>query len=243
MKSGNRSGFTLIELLVVIAIIAILASMLLPALSSAKVKAKRIKCMSNMRQIGIGLRLYADDNRGRFPLVAHAQTDVRQSWMNSLRPYLGNVDEVRICPMDPQRERRRELQSSSYILNEYLTVPRVDPFGRVLEKPFTMDNLRSPADTMSTFIISDRYSPSQSADHTHSRGWGGGWDQVLQDIQPDRFRVGGPNQDHTRGSANYLYCDGHVDSINAPILKRKIDQGVNFAAPPEIRGSAAGSSD
>src|SRR5260370_22360879 len=67
-RTQARIAFTLIELLVVIAIIAILAAILMSALAKAKIKEQAIKCTSNVKQIGVSFIMYADDNRGFYPV-------------------------------------------------------------------------------------------------------------------------------------------------------------------------------
>jgi len=67
MRESSQSGFTLIELLVVIAVIAILVALLIPSLASAKQAGRRAACMSNLRQVGIAICTYADENEGKIP--------------------------------------------------------------------------------------------------------------------------------------------------------------------------------
>ena len=88
----RSSGFTLIELLVVISIISILASMLLPGVSRAREKARTTTCINNLRQLGITIELYRQDNKdGRYPPAFVGDTDMR---VKSVEPALGGVEPI-----------------------------------------------------------------------------------------------------------------------------------------------------
>jgi len=227
-------AFTLIELLTVIAIIGILAALVMPALGAVRTQAKQAQCSSNLRQIGLALAAYADAHRGAFPETSHgAVSNIEEiSWIHTLRPYLGNVDEVRLCPLDPRREERLRLRLSSYVLNDYLDAKTyLDPFGRATGRVPRLGTLREPARTPAVFVGADTLALDLSADHIHAREWVNNWSQVTSDIAPDRFRSGNSASNHSEGRAPYLYADGHVAVIHAAELKRRIDAGENFALP------------
>lgn len=229
--SRSRGAFTLIELLVVIAIIAVLAALLLSAISGVRVSGQRTACASNLRQIGAAMMAYAAEHNNALPETTHT-TSIGNAWIYALAPYLGNVDEVRICPADPNGEDRLAANGTSYVLNSFLFVPDYGPFGELLSP--AMNNLLlipRPSRTPMAFVISDTQPAGVSSDHTHSGRWTN-WPAVLEDIAPDRFHTGSANADHTKGNSNYLYADGHVETLDAADVKAQIDSGINIARPP-----------
>ncbi len=129
---GLRHAFTLIELLVVIAIIGLLGALLLPALSRAKESARGAACLSNLRQVGIALQLYVQDNNNRLPVMR----DKSLTTTNDLRApdqvlsnHVGNVAVLR-CPSD--RQQVFENTGSSYSWNSLLNgqdAERLNVFG------------------------------------------------------------------------------------------------------------------
>ena len=123
----QRSGFTLIELLVVIAIIAILAAMLLPALASAKAKALRISCMSQTRQLGVGMTLFTGDNNEMYPPAAVGAANFQLSWDSWLNNYIGG-------------------KASQQSMQQGVFAPADDPVAASLGIPIAPKVLLCPAD-------------------------------------------------------------------------------------------------
>ena len=113
--SKRVAAFTLIELLVVIAIIAILASLLLPALAGAKSRAQRLKCTTQMKQLGLGFALWTTDHNDQYPPTAYSTGDFQYqlSWDDYIHRYIGGTapeaDLViefpgRLLPKEPSRK-------------------------------------------------------------------------------------------------------------------------------------------
>jgi prepilin-type N-terminal cleavage/methylation domain-containing protein len=156
---GSKRAFTLIELLVVIAIIAILAAILFPVFAQARDKARQSACLSNVKQIALGIAMYRQDWDGYNPfagwpiddkgrLTGHTpKSHYEQDWHFSVQPYLKNAGVLR-CPGDKVSYEERPV---SYIFNNMASYNRL---------PFSEASVERPAEVV---VLWDGYGPTSSA--------------------------------------------------------------------------------
>ena len=214
----RQRAFTLIELLVVIAIIALLAAMMLPALSRSKGKASSTFCLNNLRQLGISIALFVDDNNDSLPGSEHTGA----SWVATLIQY-GGTRGVYRCPVDKDPR-----HVYSYAANDFLLPGQDQTHGTNDFSKYT--RIPGPSETLLLTEYADTYG---EMDHFHfSSPEDGGYN-------PAAF-AGQVAVKRHQETANYLFPDAHVERIPWKNVKTKLTQsGSRFVDPLGFQPSPA----
>jgi len=223
-----KKYFTLIELLVVIAIIAILASMLLPALNQAREKAKTAGCQSNLKQQGMAINFYVNDYQGYLPF--EDSTTNRNVFLQTA-PYVGlsdvkNYQDARIgkgifrCPAWKLKPGVIDSYQSGYAYNTY-GLGDYSSATKIFTKPAV--KLSQVKKASLTVAVGD------TTDWLFSSDNGSGWTYVILTYPWTTGLVSEPRvgNRHSNG-INYLWLDGHVSRLTVPEIMAGVKGWQNY---------------
>jgi len=211
----DRRGFTLIELLVVIAIIAILAAMLLPALSKARLKAQGASCMNNGHQLILGWKMYADDNHDLLLASLNVNTgDPRVVWVTGSLDFNGG-------------------NASNWDVNQDLVNSPLLPF---VGKSYTV--FKCPADQATVTVSGTKRPRVRSISMSQAFDFGG-W------LPNPPYRVYGRTTQIVSPVKTWVFMDEHPDSINDAALAVKMAEPTDTTAqiidfPASYHGGSCG---
>jgi prepilin-type N-terminal cleavage/methylation domain-containing protein/prepilin-type processing-associated H-X9-DG protein len=218
----RKRAFTLIELLVVVAIIALLISILLPALSNARQQGRAVACAANLRSLGLAVTLYADANRGWLPEwgFGHGGGNARAefSWLKTMGREYAEQQNVLRCPIDrsPSWSQPRvagaALRRTSFATNFYVTCTGIDnPLYELYGHGFDrLDWITHPSTTIIFCELAETGQYAE-ADHVHADYWEAYYPADRKEAEKQVALARHLQQ------ANYGLLDGHAERL--PYLK------------------------